>query len=276
MTKPADSQRTMMQTDTHHLSISIIVPCYNEERNLERGVLDQVYQYLQTQHFAWEIIVVNDGSTDRSRELLEEFGRNKRDFRLLDIPHGGKPAAIWAGILQAQADVLLFTDTDQSTPINELGKLLPWYEQGFEVVIGSRRMSREGTSLIRQIGSLVFLNLRRLFLLRSIIDTQCGFKVCQRQVAVRIFPNLEFFKRKFRPTGWKVTAYDVEFLYLVEKLGYHIKEVPVCWANCDQSDTKGTSSDWSRYVRESIDMAKEVLRIKVNQLKGLYEKERTS
>jgi len=272
MAKPANSQKATMLSDTRPVSVSVIIPCYNEERNLERGVLEQVYQYLQSQPFAWEVVVVNDESTDRSWELLEELARTLPNLRLFDIPHGGKPAALWAGVLQARSDVLLFTDMDQSTPIQELGTLLPWYQQGYEVVIGSRSMGREGTSLLRHIGSLVFLSLRRLVLLPSITDTQCGFKLCQRQVAVRIFPNLEFFKRKAKPTGWKVTAYDVEFLYLVEKLGYRIKEVPVYWANCDESTTKGTSSDFSRYIHESIDMAKEVLRIKLNQLKGLYDK----
>lgn len=260
-----------MPTHMQYHNVSIVIPCYNEERNLERGVLDQVYQYLQDQSFAWEIIVVNDGSTDNSKDLIERFGESKSNFQLFDIPHGGKPAAIWAGIQQARGDVVLFTDMDQSTPINELGALLPWYEQGFEVVIGSRSTSREGSSPLRQVGSFIFLTLRRLFLLRRIVDTQCGFKLCGRQVAVRIFPNLEFFKRKARPSGWKVTAYDVEFLYLAEKLGYRIREVPVRWANCDQSDTKDTGSGGARYISESVDMARQVLRIKLNQLRGLYD-----
>ncbi len=252
--------------------VSIIIPCYNEAKNLERGVLDEVYQYLARQDYAWEVIIVNDESTDNSKSLVERFIEGKGNFALSDIPHGGKPAAIWAGIQQAQGDVVLFTDMDQSTPIGELGKLLPWYEQGFDVVIGSRGITREGFSLMRKAGSFVFRTLRGLVLLRGIADTQCGFKLCRRQAALAVFPRLEFFKQEARPTGWKVTAYDVELLYLVEKAGYRIKEVVVSWSNRDKSDTKSQTGESARYVHESIDMAKQVVRVKLNQLKGLYDK----
>jgi dolichyl-phosphate beta-glucosyltransferase len=160
---------------------------------------------------------------------------------------------------------------DQSTPIGELSKLLPWSEQGFDVVIGSRSATREGFSLLRKAGSVVFLTLRRLFLLRDISDTQCGFKLCRRAVMLHVFPFLEFLKQEQRPVGWKVTAYDVEFLHLVEQCGYRIKEVIVEWSNRDESDTKGGGGDLARYLNESAEMAREVLRIKLNQLKGLYD-----
>jgi glycosyltransferase involved in cell wall biosynthesis len=258
-------------TDRQQPDISVIIPCYNEEKNLERGVLAEVHEYLAAQAFSWEVIVVNDESTDASKRLMEEFVKGKEGFSLQEIPHGGKPAAIWAGIQAARAEAVLFTDMDQSTPIGELGKLLPWYEQGFEVVIGSRRTVREGSSLVRQVGSLAFLTLRRLFLLREIIDTQCGFKLCQRQVALELFPHLEFLRRKEKPVGWKVTAYDVELLFLVEKAGYRIKEVDVVWSNRDESDTKSQEGDLARYVHESLQMAQEVTRVKRNQIKGLYD-----
>ena len=116
---------------------------------------------------------------------------------------------------------------DQSTPIAELDKLLPWYEQGFDVVIGSRNTEREGSSLIRKVGSYVFLTLRRLFLLRDIVDTQCGFKLFRRSAALEVFPHLEFLRHGEKPSGWKVTAYDVELLYLLDKAGYRIREVDV-------------------------------------------------
>lgn len=264
-----------MLTDPQQPSVSVIIPCYNEGRNLERGVLDEVYQYLEKQAFAWNVIIVNDGSTDSSKSLVERSIKDKKNFILVDIPHGGKPAGIWAGLQQATGDAVLFTDMDQSTPIHELSKLLPWYEQGFDVVIGSRSVTRQGSSLLRKVGSFVFLALRRLFLLRNIIDTQCGFKLSRRQAAVEVFPSLEFFRQEIKPTGWKVTAYDVEFLYLVEKHGYRIKEVPVDWENRDRSDTKGSQGNWTRYVAESINMAQEVARVKRNQLLGLYDRTRS-
>jgi len=114
--------------------------------------------------------------------------------------------------------------------------------------------------------------LRGIFLLHDIADTQCGFKLCRRQVALDIFPRLEFFRTRDKPSGWKVTAYDVELLFLVEKAGYKIKEVVVNWSNRDQSDTKSQSSELGRYVNESVDMAKQVMRVKLNDIRGLYDR----
>jgi glycosyltransferase involved in cell wall biosynthesis len=248
-----------------------VIPCWNEEKNLESGVLDEVHRFLAAQPYTWEVVIVDDGSTDQSRRLIETFVGQKPGFALFDIPHGGKPAAVWAGIQRARGEVVLFTDMDQSTPIQELSKLLPWYEQGFDVVIGSRGMAREGSSFLRQAGSFVFLNLRRLALLRSICDTQCGFKSCRREAALEVFPRLQYFHQAERPTGWKVSAYDVELLYLFEKAGYRIKEVVVSWHHRDKSITKSQKGELTRYIHESLEMAREVARVKRNALRGLYE-----
>ena len=251
--------------------LSVIIPCYNEEKNLEMGKLDEVYTYLVDQKYAWEVIIVNDESTDNSRSLINRFIDRKSHFYLLDISHAGKPAGIWAGIQEAKGELVLFMDMDQSTPIEELDKLLPWYEKGFDVVIGSRGTSRRGFSIIRRVGSVIFRNLRRFFLLRNIIDTQCGFKSCRRRVAMEIFPRLQYFRQRSQPKGWKVSAYDVELLYLIERAGYRLKEVVVKWSHRDQSDTKRYKSELVRYVSESIEMADEVIRVKLNQLRGLYD-----
>jgi dolichyl-phosphate beta-glucosyltransferase len=258
-----------MQTETPYLSI--IIPCYNEEKNLKRGVLDEVHQYIVRQPFSWEVIIVNDESSDGSRGLIERFVGDVEGFSLHDIPHGGKPAAVWAGIQKAVGEIILFTDMDQSTPIGELDKLLPWYGSGFDVVIGSRGATREGFSPIRQLGSLVFRTFRRLFLLSNISDTQCGFKSCRREAALKVFPRLQFFRQAGSPTGWKVSAYDVELLYLFDRAGYAMKEVEVEWRNRDESDTKDQSGQLARYVKESLEMAREVIRVKLNQLRGLYD-----
>jgi len=233
-------------------------------------VLDEVYQYLAQQDYAWEVVIVNDESTDDSKTLIERSVESKRNFSLFDIPHGGKPAAIWAGIQKAQGEVVLTTDMDQSTPIGELSKLLPWSEQSFDVVIGSRGIAREGFSFVRRAGSFVFGTLRGFVLLRNIADTQCGFKLYRRQVVLKYFPYLEAIRYREKPSGWKVTAFDIELLYLIEKSGYRIKEVVVSWSNRDQSDTKSQRSDLARYVNESVDMAQQVMRVKLNQLRGLY------
>jgi len=251
--------------------VSVIIPCYNEEKNLERGALDEVYRYIAGREYSWEVIIVNDESTDNSKRLVERFVQDADHFSLLDIPHGGKPAAVWAGIQKARGEIVLFTDMDQSTPIDELSKLLPWYQKGFAVVIGSRGTAREGFSIIRRVGSVVFRALRRLFLLPDISDTQCGFKSCRREVALEIFPQLYFFKQEDKPSGWKVSAYDVELLYLFERAGYPIKEVEVEWQNRDASDTKDQTGPLMRYFKESVEMVREVARVKLNQLRGLYD-----
>jgi dolichyl-phosphate beta-glucosyltransferase len=264
-------ERSTMATERQQPSLSVILPCYNEQKNLERGVLAEVHRYLVGQAVPWEVVIVNDESTDDSRSLIAGYIQDKPSFSLFDIPHGGKPAAVWEGIQQARGEMVLFSDMDQSTPLHELDKLIPWYEQGFDVVIGSRQTTREGSSLLRKAGSFVFLTLRRLFLLPDIMDTQCGFKLCRRQVALQLFPHLEFLRQQEKPTGWKVTAFDVEFLYLVDRAGYRIQEVLVSWRNRDESDTKSQQGELARYVHESLNMAREVTRVKLNQLRGVYD-----
>jgi len=252
--------------------LSVVIPCYNEEKNLENGALQEVYQYLVAQDYSWEAIVVNDESTDNSRALVQRFVEGKPSFTLLDITHGGKPAGIWEGIQRAKGQAVLLTDMDQSTPIRELGKLLPWFEQGYDTVIGSRGVAREGYSVVRKLGSIAFRFIRGLLILRSIGDTQCGFKLFRRTVLLSIFPYLEFIKRGGRSVGWQVTAYDVELLFLIRRAGIRIKEVTVDWYNRDQSDTKShTRGEIPRYMRESIEMGREILRVKINQWQGLYD-----
>jgi len=261
----------MCNTDSPPL-LSVVIPCYNEQRNLEAGALAEVRDFMVTQPYTWEVLIVDDGSTDGSLALAETFTASAEHFSLHAIPHGTKPAAIRKGIEQARGQYVLFTDMDQSTPIAELAKLLPWTQQGFCVVIGSRGMGREGFSILRQTGSVVFRLIRSIFLLRDIKDTQCGFKLFRRDVAARLFPRLQFFRtdQDRDISGWKVTAYDVELLHLCRKAGYAIKEVSVEWRNRDLSDTKGQAGEASRYIGESLDMAKQILRVSLNDLRGHY------
>lgn len=254
-----------------NIDLSVIIPCYNELKNLQAGVLDEVQAYMAQQQYQWEVIVSNDESTDGSRDFIASYVTEKANWSLVDIVHGGKPAAVWAGIKAARGDIILFTDMDQSTPIDELAKLLPWYDTGYDVVIGSRGTSREGTSFLRQLGSVIFLSLRRLIILKNIRDTQCGFKSCRRQVALETFPKLQFFKEQDNPTGWKVSAYDVELLFVAQQFGYRTKDVEVQWRNRDLSDTKSPEGSMKRYIRESLEMAREVARVKLNQIKGVYD-----
>jgi dolichyl-phosphate beta-glucosyltransferase len=250
-------------------AVSIIIPCYNEENNLKNGVLDEVYKYLKNVKYKWEVIIANDESTDKSLSIVKDFAKKHSNFRVLDLPHGGKPSAVWNGIKVAKYPWILFTDMDQSTPLSEIEKLLPYFDQ-YDIVIGSRGRDREGNSIIRKVMATCFLTARRLLLLPKIIDTQCGFKAFKTDVAKKVFPNLQFFKDKTEKKGWRVSAFDVELLFMSQKWGYKIKEVYVNWRNEDTSDTKGDNN--SRFKKESLNMIQEIIRVKKNDLKGLYEK----
>ncbi|MBU3935541.1 glycosyltransferase [Patescibacteria group bacterium] len=250
--------------------ISIVIPCYNEEANLKKGVLDQVANFLAKQSFVWEVLICNDQSTDHSLKFCQNFVKNHPGFRVLDLPHGGKPSAVWGGIKAARYPLVLFTDMDQSTPLKEINKLLPYFHQGFDVVIGSRGTTRHGFSLIRKIMSRGFLYVRKMLLLSKIDDTQCGFKAFKTTVARDLFPNLQFFKQK-TATGWRVSAFDVELLFMAELWSYKTKEVEVSWKDEDVSTTKGDNA--ARFKKESQQMAQEIIRVKLNHLKGFYHRE---
>jgi cellulose synthase/poly-beta-1,6-N-acetylglucosamine synthase-like glycosyltransferase len=152
--------------------LSVIIPCYNEEKNLKRGVLEEAENYLKSQDYSSEVIISDDGSTDKSRELVEKFIKDHRRFKLLRNPHAGKAYALKFGIKEARGEIILLTDMDQSTPINQLEKLLPYFKKGAEVVIGSRGQKRAGFSLLRQVASNAFRLIRQSLLLRNITDTQ--------------------------------------------------------------------------------------------------------
>ena len=254
------------------ISLSVVIPCYNEEANLKRGVLNQVNDYLKEQKFKWEVLLCNDESTDNSLQLLKDFSKKHRNFKVLDLPHGGKPAAVWGGIKEAKHSIVLFTDMDQSTPITEFNKFIPYFQSGSDLVIGSRGATREGNSLIRKIMAAAFLTGRRLVLLPKIIDTQCGFKAIKTDLAKKIFPELQFFKDESNKKGWRVSAFDVELLFMAHKWGYQVNEIPVTWHDEDTSLTKGDMA--SRYKKESVQMIKEIIRIKKNDLKGAYDQEK--
>ena len=249
-------------------SLSVIIPCYNEEANLKRGVLDQVYRYLKQQSYQWELIIVNDGSTDNSLTLIKKLTKPYSKYRIVNLSHRGKPWAVYRGIRAAKYEYVLFIDMDQSTPIDQLDRICPYIKQHYYLIIGSRGLQRRGQTLFRKLGSGIFLFLRRLVLLPNIIDTQCGFKAMKTAVALNLFPRLQFFRQKSQTRGWNVSAYDVELLFLAKKLAYQIKEVAVTWQNQDISTTKGELN--RRYLRESLQMLWEIIRVKTNEFKGLY------
>lgn len=251
--------------------LSVVIPSYNETANLKRGVLDEVNNYLQKQNYSWEVLVSDDGSPEiESRKLAEDFCSSHKGFRFLQNDHGGKPVAIWTGIKASVGEIVLFSDMDQSTPIREVEKLLPEFNDGFDVVIGSRGIERENAPLIRRLASLIFREFRRSLVLTEIIDSQAGFKAFRRDAIMEIFPLLDAVKQKKRPTGWNPTSFDVELLVAAKRRGYKISEIQIDWKDRDVSTGKARGT--KKLARESWEMMKETFRVKLSDMQGFYSK----
>lgn len=214
------------------MKISIVIPSYNEMANLQKGTLEKVASYLRKQKFDYEVLVVDDGSDDGSLEFVKRFVKDNRGFKLIENSHMGKAGAVTTGVLKASGDYILFTDMDQATPIDELDKFIPLIQEGFDVIIGSRSGARKGAPFTRKLMSQGMITLRSILVgLPEIKDTQCGFKLFKKEVGKNIFEKIKKIHHGFKIIhGSSVTAgFDVEILYIAEKLGYRIKEVPVSW-----------------------------------------------
>ena len=252
--------------------LSVVIPSYNETENLKSGVLDDVEAYLKKQKYSWEVFISDDGSPEpEARNLARDFCQRHENFTFLENEHGGKAFALWAGIKKASGRIVLITDMDQSTPISEVGKILPYYQEGYGVVIGSRGVERKNFSLLRKVGSVVFKIFRQIFLLPNIVDTQAGFKSFKLEIGLEIFPRLQIIRQGITGAkGWSVGSWDSEFLFIADKSGHKVKEVPIAWENRDLS--VGTKqSGTGKYLAESIEMIQQIFRIRLNDLRGFYK-----
>ena len=247
------------------MHLTVILPQYTELKNLKAGVLQSVYDFLHKQIYDWEVIIVDGGSTDNSALETEKIIKNLKGFYQIKALHEGKPLAISKGIEQSHGKWILLADMDQSTPVSEVNKLFKFTDK-FPVVIGSRGKKRNEASILRKTAGFAFSTYRRLLVLTKIVDTQCGFKLFREDIIKKYFPLLESLK-KVNVKGWTVSAYDVELLFMIEKGGYKIKEVPVDWTDKDISNTKDR-----KFVNESLDMMKQILTVQINNLKGKYKK----
>lgn len=246
--------------------LSVVITSYNEKENIQRGVLDEINNYLKKVSYSWEVIINDDGSTDGSRQMIKDFAQKHQGFKFIKGNHGGKAAGLLNGIKKAKGEVVLFTDVDQSTPLKEVEKLLPYYDQGYDVVFGSRGKVRQNFPWYRQLMSWGFRVIRQTFLLRGVSDTQCGFKSFKGKLIKDIFPRLSILKNVKHTNGWTVSAFDVELLFLAEKQGAKLKEVDVFWQDEDVSTTKSKN-----FIKESLDMFKQILAVKRNDLQGKYD-----
>ncbi|MEK6881870.1 MAG: glycosyltransferase, partial [Nanoarchaeota archaeon] len=164
----------------NQFKLSIIIPSYNESLELKKEAVDVVDSYLKTQEYPYEVLIVDDESTNGTLDELKVYAKNKKGFKILENKHGGKAITVMTGLLQSTGDIAIFTDMDQATPINETEKLLTEFEKGFDIVIGSRK-GREGAPITRKITAWGFATLRNIILGLPVKDTQCGFKGFKRE-----------------------------------------------------------------------------------------------
>ncbi|MFC2167181.1 dolichyl-phosphate beta-glucosyltransferase [Acidobacteriota bacterium] len=235
------------ETLADDIFLSVVIPAYNEEGRIA-NTLVKIREYLHCQDYSSEIIVVNDGSTDLTDQSATEILKDWPNFRLLSrIENKGKGYTVKEGILNSRGQMILFSDADLSTPIEELENFFPWADE-YAVLIGSRSLPDSDIqvhqSFLREIMGKTFNFFVQLLIFRGIIDTQCGFKLFHRQAALDIFNRIKL-------EGF---GFDVEALYIAQKLGYRIKQLPVVWRNSPESRV--------HIIRSSVEMFLDLFRVR--------------
>ena len=236
--------------------VSVVVPAYNEASCIRRNV-EQIVRYLSARFQRFEVIVVNDGSTDATqREIAEVALRDGRITPVLLPANRGKGFAVREGVLKAKGDAVLFTDADLSTPVEEIEKAVAELSNGYSVVIGSRQHPQSNVrvcqSRLRELmGKSFNVVIRTLFPL-PYRDTQCGFKCFTQRAAREVFSVAQI-------DGF---SFDVEVLLIAQRLGYRVKEIPVSWAHVDASKVS--------VARNWLSVVKEIFQIYWNDRKGFY------
>lgn len=249
------------------MTISLIIPCYNEEINIQKGVLDKIGNYVAQNDSFVEVIIVDDGSTDSSIKIIKSnYLPQFKKFRLIETPHQGKAFAILAGFAKAKGDYVMFSDFDLATPIEEAEKLINEARVGKKIIIGSRSSGRAGAPILRRIMAVGFIFVRDLIIgLGGARDTQCGFKLFEKSAANNIISRLRVYKNGKRVKDSSVSAgFDLEFLFIATKMGYKIVEVPVSWRHVETKNVK--------FLHDSVSTLRDIIRIKKFDLAGKYNK----
>ncbi len=228
--------------------ISIIIPAKNEERRLP-PFLREAMAYCQKSKFRYEIIVVDDGSSDNTYTETQRFQATFPDLKILRLPvNHGKGYAVKQGMLASQGQIALFIDADGSTPVTEIEKHLPLLNKDFDIIIGSRVLASDQCSIktkpYRKLMGMIFNSCVHIFLIQGIADTQCGFKMFRREIIRPLW-------KKVHLEGF---GFDLEVLYLAQQMGLRIKEIPVNWTH-----VAGSKVD---LVNDSLRMFGDIFRIK--------------
>ena len=235
---------------------SIILPAFNEAARIGPG-LEKALAYVRRQGWVVEIIVVNDGSRDDTANVVRGYMAHAPELRLIENPgNHGKGYSVRNGVLHARGQVILFSDADFSSPVEEAAKLIAALDEGADVAFGSRWLLAETQtkrqSLLRQFVGRAYNLLMRVTLGLPYKDTQCGFKAFSRQAAEIIFTRQQI-------EGW---GFDPEILFIARKFKLKLTEVPVEWANDDRSKINP--------IVDGVKMFFELLRIRWNDLTGRY------
>jgi dolichyl-phosphate beta-glucosyltransferase len=237
------------------VKLSVVIPAYNEEKRISE-TLKKIESYLHSNHLDYEIIIVDDGSKDNTLGVIYNSVSDKSRLSVLvNEINRGKGYSVKRGMLSAKGDLILFSDADLSTPITELDKFLPLIPQ-YDIIIGSRGLKESNIidyqPLYRRMMGRMFSSIVKIFSLRGISDSQCGFKLFKSSAVKKIFTNQQIER-------W---GFDVEILYLAKKWGYSIKEMPVTWVN-----SKGSKLN---ALKDPLTMFFDILKIRFYDLSGKY------
>ena len=234
--------------------LSIIIPAYNEEKRLP-GAMEKISQFLYEQNFPAEVLIVENGSQDRTFEIAEAFARQHPAFRAIHETRRGKGLAIQRGMLEAVGAYRFMCDADLSMPVNEIARFIPPNLDNFDIAIASREAPgavRYNEPAFRHLGGRLINTMIRWLALPGLQDTQCGFKCFRAAVAEDIFTYQTM-------TGW---SFDVEVLYIARKRNYQVVEIPIPWYY--SSDSKVNA------IMDALQMGRDILQIRRNEKMGLY------
>lgn len=248
------------------MDYSIVIPAFNEANKIT-ATLTAVTTFMRSYAPSFNVFVSDDGSKDATAQLVEDFAKNNPEVILLKNKHKGKGYAVYSGVQAADGDLIYIADADLSAPIGELRKLSVWVkDQGFDVVIASREgtgAQRVDEPFYRHLMGRVFNFWVRTIALPGIKDSQCGFKLFTKTAAKEIFNRLKIYGQEAKELDKAyLGAFDVEVLYLARKHKYKIKEVPVIWTY--------VKTNRLNPLQDSIKMAMDVLKVRFNDLRGLY------
>jgi len=235
--------------------LSLIIPAHNEENRLP-GTLEQVFAFLDKQDYNAEVIVVENGSSDRTLAIAQDFARRHLTLRVIHTDKRGKGLAVKRGMLESRGEYRFFADADFSMPVSEINCFLPPALPDIDIAIASRESAgavRYNEPFRRHLSGRIFNALIRLVVLPGLDDTQCGFKCFHARAVEDIFPLQTM-------TGW---SFDVELLYIARRKRYRIQEIGIPWYFNPETKVN--------LLRDSLRMTADLFTIRRNARKGLYD-----